>query len=565
MTESCTSAIPCFIAFNEPTEAIPLPEKFTFPFYYEPHPLAVKAAEAVQRHLETQIGWTHNFGLAEGQEGMVIGKMFGVLVVRHPDGQIGYLAAFSGKLAGGNHHPLFVPPVFDMLTQGSFFLEGEEALNALNREIEALEAAPDFAEAGQQLRQKTEALEAERNALLQKIKVGKQTRKNLREKAEKESDAEALSAFLETLRKESIREQYFLKDFNRRAKAELAEAQARVDRFTDAINAKKEARKTRSAALQQKLFREYHFLDSSGSTKSLLDIFETGLGITPPAGAGECAAPKLLQYAFLHNLTPIALAEFWWGASPASEVRKHRQFYPACRGKCEPILAHMLHGMALDKNPMAEAPDPNVQLHIVFEDEHMVVVNKPAEFLSVPGITVQDSVYTRIRQKYPEATGPLIVHRLDMSTSGILLIAKTKQAYHHLQNQFLKRSIKKRYVALLEGNVLQNEGIIDLPLRVNLDDRPRQLVCYEHGKPALTRWKVLERENGKTRVHFFPVTGRTHQLRVHASHASGLNTPIVGDDLYGNRANRLHLHAEQLEFVHPFTGQTLVLTAEADF
>lgn len=565
MKEFCTPAISCFIAFNEPPENICLPEKFTFPFYYDPHPLAVKAAEELQQHLKTQTGWTHNFGLTEGQEGMVIGKMFGVMVVQKPDGETGYLAAFSGKLAGGNHHARFVPPVFDMLTDGSFFLTGEEELNRLNREIEKQEAAPDFAEAKEQLLQKTEAFEAEKKQLQEKIKQGKQHRKNLRENAEKEPDTASLPEFLEALRKESIREQYFLKDLNRQQKAELADAQIRVNAFADALAAKKEERKSKSAVLQQKLFAEYAFLNQAGEKKSLLDIFETGLRITPPAGAGECAAPKLLQYAFLHGLRPIALAEFWWGASPASEVRKHRQFYPACRGKCEPILAHMLQGMTLDKNPMADAPDENIRIDTVYEDEHIVVIHKPAEFLSVPGITVQDSVYTRLRQKYPDASGPLMVHRLDMSTSGIMLIAKTRQAYHHLQNQFIKRSIKKRYVALLEGNLAQNEGVIDLPLRVNLDDRPRQLVCHEYGKPALTRWKVLERTDGKTRVHFFPVTGRTHQLRVHASHASGLNAPIVGDDLYGNKAGRLYLHAEQLEFVHPFTGQHLTLTAAADF
>lgn len=565
MTENRTETAPCFIAFNELPEEIRLPETFTFPFYYEPHPLSVKAAQELQQHLDTQTEWTHNFGHVEGKEGPIIGKMFGVLVVQSPGGDLGYLAAFSGKLAGGNHHARFVPPVFDMLTDGSFFLEGEEELNRLNREIEEQEAAADYEVAKRQLQQHTESAERELESLRQKIKETKQTRKNLREKAERELDPTALAPFLETLRKESIQEQYFLKDLNRQWKTKIADAQARVCVFTDAITAKKEERKSKSAALQQKLFREYHFLNQPGHKKSLLDIFQAGLGITPPAGAGECAAPKLLQYAFLHGLKPISMAEFWWGASPASEVRKHKQFYPACRGKCEPILAHMLQGMPLDPNPMAGPPDEGIRIDIVYEDEYIIIVNKPAEFLSVPGINVQDSVYTRIRQKYPEATGPLMVHRLDMSTSGIILIAKTKEAYHHLQNQFLRRSVKKRYVALLEGIIPENEGVIDLPLRVDLEDRPRQLVCYEHGKPAQTRWQVLERKDGRTKIHFYPITGRTHQLRVHASHSLGLNTPIVGDDLYGSKADRLHLHAECLEFTHPASGETVSISVDAPF
>lgn len=563
--ENHTATAPCFITFKQPTGSVCLPEKFTFPFYYEPHPLCIRAAEELQAYLETQTEWVHNFGLKDGQEGMVIGKMFGVMAVQSLSGEIGYLAAVSGKLAGGNTHARFVPPVFDMLTDGSFFLEGEEALNRLNREIESLENAPQIREAKRRLAEETERIDNELERVRAEIREAKQTRKTRRETAEKELDAAALSEFLETLRKASIREQYFLKDLNRQRKSVLAEAENRLRFFTDELVRKKDERKNKSAALQEKLFREYHFLNRSGEKKSLLDIFRTDLGITPPAGAGECAAPKLLQYAFLHDLKPLAMAEFWWGASPASEVRKHGQFYPACRGKCEPILAHMLHGTETDPNPMTVAPASDIHIDIVYEDEHLLLVNKPTEFLSVPGIAVQDSVYTRMRRRYPEATGPMVVHRLDMSTSGLMLIAKTKEAYHKLQQQFIKRSIKKRYVALLEAVLENNEGMVDLPLRVDLDDRPRQLVCETYGKPAQTRWKVIDRKDGRTRVHFFPVTGRTHQLRVHASHALGLGAAIVGDDLYGNKADRLHLHAEQLEFVHPATGEMMVVSVAADF
>jgi tRNA pseudouridine32 synthase / 23S rRNA pseudouridine746 synthase len=259
------------------------------------------------------------------------------------------------------------------------------------------------------------------------------------------------------------------------------------------------------------------------------------------------------------------MAEFWWGVSPKSEIRKHGQFYPACRGKCEPILAHMLDGLDVEKNPMLTNHAEGKEIEIIYEDDSILVINKPAEFLSVPGKNVEDSVLARIKNKLPEATGPLIVHRLDMSTSGLILIAKNKEVHKDLQNQFIERTVKKQYVALLEGIVSKDEGLIDLPLRVDLDNRPYQIVCYEYGKSAQTKWKVIERLNDQTKVNFYPITGRTHQLRVHAAHKFGLNTPIVGDDLYGSREKRLYLHAESIEFIHPVSKKTLKVQVEPDF
>lgn len=556
--------IPRFISFKTNISPVPLPEKFTFPFYYEPHPLCEIAAQELQEHIQNQQEWRHNFGLQEGMDGMVIGKMFGVLVVQQPAGELGYLAAFSGKLAGGNHHAHFVPPVFDMLREGSFFLEGEEELNAYNRRIEQAETNTEYLNARTYWEKEKQRVANEQEQYRQQIKEGKARRKKLRETAGLLSPKEK-EEMDELLRKESLKEQYFLIDFLRQSSAYLEQEQQKVLRYENEIQRLKDERKAKSSALQQRLFQEYFFYNQAGQTKSLLDIFQKELQITPPAGAGECAAPKLLQYAFKHNLKPIAMAEFWWGASPASEVRKHGMFYPACRGKCEPILAHMLAGMAVDENPMATEQSAIPELEIVYEDNCLAIVNKPTELLSVPGIRVHDSVLTRVKKKYPEATGPLIVHRLDMSTSGLMLIAKTNEAYLRLQSQFIKRSIKKRYVALLDGELSVDSGMIDLPLRVDLDDRPRQLVCYEYGKPAQTEFNVIGRENGKTRVHFFPITGRTHQLRVHASHVLGLNTPIAGDDLYGNKANRLHLHAEWIEFRHPETNEVMQFTINPNF
>jgi tRNA pseudouridine32 synthase/23S rRNA pseudouridine746 synthase len=259
------------------------------------------------------------------------------------------------------------------------------------------------------------------------------------------------------------------------------------------------------------------------------------------------------------------MAEFWWGQSPKSEIRKHRQFYPACKSKCEPILmTHMLKGLQIDANPFEDNPTGK-EIEVVYEDEVLLVINKPAEFLSVPGKKITDSVYQRIKEKYPEATGPLVVHRLDMSTSGLMLIAKDEATYVKLQSQFIKRTISKRYVALLDGVLHDNEGSIDLPLRVDLEDRPRQLVCFDHGKPAQTNWKKIKIINNQTLVYFYPITGRTHQLRVHASHELGLKTPIIGDDLYGTKSNRLHLHAEQLIFIHPLSNKEICFHCEAEF
>ncbi len=335
-----------------------------------------------------------------------------------------------------------------------------------------------------------------------------------------------------------------------------------IDNLNTKINALKESRKQKSSVLQKKLFDNYAFLNRMGELRSIGEIFDNN----PPAGAGECAAPKLLHYAFKNGLKPIAMAEFWWGKSPKSEVRKHKQFYPACKSKCEPILMnHMLEELDLEANPFLENQAKGKTLEIVFEDDVLLVINKPTEFLTVPGKLLKDSVYTRIKTLYPQAEGPLIVHRLDMSTSGLLVVAKNSDAYINLQRQFIKRTVTKRYVALLEGIIDQNEGLIDLPLRVDLDDRPRQLVCYEHGKSAQTRWEIISKRNTQTRVYFYPITGRTHQLRVHAAHHLGLKTPIVGDDLYGSKANRLHLHAESITFTHPQTGTILTFTKEAPF
>lgn len=554
----------CFTGFNGLPEGYTLPERFTFPFYYEPHPLCVLAAKELQQALENE-SWDSDFGISYEKKGLVIGKMFGVLVVQNPEGKLGYLAAFSGKLTGKAHTIPFVPPVFDLATDGQFYLDGEAELNAMNRRVDHLENAPELATAQQHLLHETALAARELDDCKQRIKAGKAARKIRRTEARETLDEAAYAAFEETLRGESLNEHYFLKDLTRSWKERLQIAQQQVSACLDEVQQLKEDRKRKSAALQQRLFEHYTFLNSSGTQKSLLDLFRHAPYSQPPSGAGECAAPKLLQYAFRHGLQPLAIAEFWWGKSPVSEVRRHGSFYPACRGKCEPILGHMLAGMDIDPNPLLQQLAEEKNIRTVYEDEYLLVVNKPAEFLSVPGIEVEDSVYTRMKARYPEATGPLIVHRLDMSTSGLLVIAKTKEVHEHLQRQFLRRSVKKRYIALLDGLIAEDEGTIELPLRPDIDDRPRQLVCFDHGKPARTTWKVIGRRDGQTKLYFYPETGRTHQLRVHAAHALGLNAPILGDDLYGTKSHRLYLHAESITFRHPVSGEMVSVQLDEGF
>ena len=455
-------------SFPIATENLPLPQLFTYPFHYTPHSLCVKAAEEVQQYLQTRTDW---------HEELQQGKMFGVLVVKAPTGEVGYLAAFSGNLAGSNHHDYFVPPVYDLLNPDGYFKEEEARISAIN---------------------------------------------------------------------------VMLNHTN--------------DNNQEIIEALKEERKQRSIALQQWIFEQFRLRNARGEEQDIYSIFTQTAHRNPPAGTGECAAPKLLQYAYLNNLQPLAMAEFWWGDSPKGEIRRHWHYYPACRHKCEPILSFMLQGLEVEPNPLLTSNTDATQLETVYEDDYLLVVNKPAGMLSVPGKTGQASVLTLLQERYPDATGPILVHRLDMATSGLLLAAKDKDTHALLQKQFEGRTVKKRYIALLEGiPQAEPKGFIRLPLRPDFDNRPLQMVCYEYGKPAVTRYEIMDTENDRTRMAFYPETGRTHQLRVHAAHREGLNCPIVGDPLYGQPTDRLYLHAERLEFRHPVTGQRLQIQKEAPF
>ena len=443
---------------------IQAPERFTYPFCYEPHPLCVMAAKKVQAYIGIH---------AEIREDAGKGKMFGVLVVKMDDGRglmeeepaYGFLAAYSGLLAGRNDWDYFVPPVYDAQQPDGHFKTTE-------REI-------------------------------------------------------SLTTHLSPL-----------------------------------------ISKKMSQDLQLWLFHQYQLLNARGEVKDLVDIWQSYYSRPklrqkfplPPGGTGDCCAPKLLQYAYQQGLKPVCMAEFWWGATTHTELRQHLNYYPACRGKCKPILTWMLEGLEVDPNPELEGL-AHLELKTVYEDDAIVVVDKPSGMLSTPGRVEDYSVETLMRQRYPEA---VIAHRLDMGTSGLLIVAKTLEAYRPLQEQFIKHQVKKKYVAKVEdgrGKKEEVRGTVSLPLRPDPMNRPRQMVDMEHGKRAVTDYEFLSDDL----VALYPQTGRTHQLRIHCAHPDGLGRPIVGDELYGTKGDRLMLHASEIWFRHPITGQEMHLASSPPF
>lgn len=538
-----------FHSFTNFIADISLPDKFTYPFHYVPHPLCVRAAGELQAYLDSEKEW---------QNELKQGKMFGVLVVQKSEGDIGFLAAFSGILAGRNLHSYFVPPIYDLQQPLGFFKHEEDHISIINAQIKSLQMNEEYLILQQQLTDET----IHSKQILTDAKVALKAARQLREQVRQANPDEVV---LTAMIRESQYQKAEYKRLEQYWKSRISQIQTQVEVFDSKIEYLKTERKIRSAALQMKLFEQFRILNARGEVKDLCTLFEQTIQKTPPAGAGECAAPKLLQYAYLHHLTPLAMAEFWWGDSPKTEIRRHGYYYPACKGKCEPILKHMIQGLDVDANPLLDDSQHSTELEILFEDNYLLVINKPEGLLSVPGRNGMDSVYKRLKGRYPEATGPMIVHRLDMATSGILLIAKTKEVHQNLQAQFKNRTVKKRYVALLDGTIHSKEGVIELQLCPDPLDRPRQIVNEELGKSAITKYIVVGQCQGWTRIIFYPLTGRTHQLRVHASHSLGLNCPIVGDELYGKKADRLYLHAEYIEFCHPVSGKMMSIEKKADF
>ena len=597
--------------------SIPSPRQFTYPFCYDVDPLAEAASLELQRYIA-------DADLMSTEKGC--GKMFGVLVVEYEDEegalQRGFLAAYSGLLGGRNDWPYFVPPVFDAQQPDGHFKRTEREISAINREIAAIEHDPEYLQSVEQHEQTKKRLQAEVDAFKAEVDAAKVRRDARRKSGEPLSEEEQA---------EMIRESQFMKaELRRRRKAmEQANSTLHIPHSTF-LKSLQRKRKQMSDELQRWLFSAYRMLNAKGEERDLIDIFREYTHAMPPAGAGDCCAPKLLQYAYLHHLRPVCMAEFWWGESPASEIRHHLHYYPACRSKCLPILTHMLKGLDVAPNPLAQKRH-TAEPRVLYADEYIMVVDKPAGMLSVPGkaesvrsefsdsanISVEEyfanlqlptnSQFTTEQFTIGEADNSKLkiqnskflkaAHRLDMDTSGLLVLARTEQAYVELQRQFASRETVKRYEAVLSGVPTQNSKLktqnssaqpsgcleaISLPLIADINDRPRQRVDMEHGKPALTLYNIVEVravdantavayttkkvDKRRTLVHLYPKTGRTHQLRVHCAHPLGLACPILGDPLYGiERADRMYLHAAELTFRHPVTDETMHFLSPSGF
>jgi len=552
-------------AFASDVSHYALPNKFTYPFCYQPHPLALAASEELQQKLK-------RFHPVDAEQQ---GRMYGVLIVKDTQGTLGYLAALSGNANESNNEKSktnddsainFVPTIYQAYNQSEFEKQQQVEINDINTTIAQLEANPDISKLTLLLGTEIAKSDEEIQGLQQQMRDNKKARKDrrtwLNTAVLSEDEHRDISI---ALSRASVTDKKALHALKLHHQTTISLTSNDLQQLTDEIASLKKLRKKRSAKLQKHFFKQYQMLNNKGVRKDLIEIFADTLVQKPPAGSGDCAAPKLLQFAFEHNLTPLCMAEFWWGRQPKSEIRKHKHFYPACQGKCLPILNHMLAGMAVDKNPLLDNPAKNIELEIVFQDEHVVVVNKPAGLLSVPGKSIKDSVYTRIKTQFPQASGGLIVHRLDMATSGLLMLALNERAHKHLQQQFMNKEISKRYVATIEGKLEKTSGKICLPLRGDFDDRPKQMVCHEHGKYAETHWQLIEEVDNTSKLFLYPITGRTHQLRMHCAHPDGLNLPIIGDSLYGNSADRLHLHAQRLSFTHPITKEQLTFEIAENF
>lgn len=551
---------------------IDIPERMNNPLDYQPHPLCIAVCKELQTYLSEREDW---------REEIDKGKMFGVLIVENAQpasdaSKIGYLAAYSGQIGGRSDWDDFVPAVFDYLQPDGCFKTHEAEISGINQSIRKLEANTHMKEAKGLILQLQEERKHTIAAYQEKIKKAKAKRDARREAGNLNPEEEA----------EMVKESQFMKAELRRLKKSLSEKtslETEYEAYQADILSLKQLRKTLSDALQQWLFSQFRMQNHEGESKDLLEIFRdaalkdypqatiatsriAALKMVPPAGSGECCEPKLLQYAYSLGYKPLQMAMFWWGESPKEEIRHHLHFYPACNGKCKPILQWMLPASTFE--PAAVDLSIYNKVETLYEDREIAVIHKPEGLLSVPGKdAAQPSVYALMRSKYPEATSPLIVHRLDMSTSGVMMIAKTEFAYHRLQKAFLNHQIQKKYVAIISGKVIPEKGIISLPLMPDYLDRPRQIVDHEQGKEAITKYEVLEHvDDSHLRIALYPKTGRTHQLRVHCAHQEGLNAPILGDPLYGNeKAARLHLHAEEITFEHPLTGKKMTITRKADF
>ena len=545
-------------------------QPFTNPFRYEPHPLVREAARLVMERLDRLI--SDGTLPEEVCRGFSEGKMLGVLVCREAPGSDSYcfLAAFSGSVGGQSSVEGFVPPIYDLLDPTGYFKEREAEISALNGQISLAKTDVEFK------RMVLESRKSDRDREITDLQAKKSRRKRERELTLKEWDADGLERLVYTERfvRESQHENAEYKRAKDRWKEVIGPMEAEVNGLEEKIRAMKQQRAAMSEELQKWIFRQYKVMNALGEESSILDIFAAD-GLIPPGGTGDCAAPKLLNHAFRHGMEPVTMGEFWYGKSPDTAVRTAGHFYPSCTSKCGPLLKYMLKGLELEEVSEHLEPctiDASCQPRIIFEDEAIIVIDKPSGMPSVPGLdgreSAQEWLAGRMSAKYNHGCEIHAVHRLDMDTSGLLIFAKTGQAAANLRRQFEERTVKKTYRALLCPGKLTlkpgTTGTIDLPLAPDYDERPRQKVDLIQGKQALTEYEVLRiNQDGTTEVLFHPVTGRTHQLRVHSAHHLGLGRPIVGDLLYGGafHSSRLRLHAQEISFIHPITEETVEFKA----
>ncbi|MDC0296955.1 pseudouridine synthase [Crocinitomicaceae bacterium] len=536
-------------------DKLDVPKRFNFPFNHAPNNLSLFAASKLKEELHG-LGLKHNFD--------ALGKMFGVLVVEAQNGELGFIKAFSGKLDDNIKPKGFVPPLFDVHNSRGFFKHEEKKIDLLTKEINLLESSRDYLSLKTSLLNARQKKAEELLNMKEKLRQGKEKRKIERDTQKAIVSSKSFIELNNKLNEQSKRDQMSFKKAKKQLDKELLFLEEKFKAVEDKIFAKKESRKGLSSSLQRKVFESYSFLNATQERKNLVELFEKTAFKRPPSGAGECCAPRLLQFAYSNSLKPICFTEFWWGASPDSEIRLHNQHYPACRGKCGPILKHMLKGLSVDPDPLAPINELEKVL-VLHEDEDLLAVEKPAGLLSVPGKEIAYSLASIIKKQFPHIEGPGLVHRLDYETSGVVLIAKSLKVYQLLQKQFTSRTIKKTYVAILQNSISHDTGTVRLPLRADIINRPRQLVCFDHGKQAATEYQQLNSDKNGVRVQFHPITGRTHQLRVHAAHKLGLNSPILGDSLYGKRGGRLFLHAQEIVFQHPVSGKSITVISAVPF
>lgn len=314
----------------------------------------------------------------------------------------------------------------------------------------------------------------------------------------------------------------------------------------------------------QRVFELYSFTRWDGKKITLPQIISEHSNHLPPTGTGDCCAPKLLSYAFEHNLQPVSMDEVFYGTNSKNKI--NGVSYPPCDERCGYILPYILG------------------LEIVYRDSQIIVVNKQSGLLSVPGRgeDKQDCVVNRVKALFPHCIEQPSVHRLDMETSGLLILAFTQEAHRNLNAQFEAGTVHKKYTALLDGILErapgecapkhgEQSGHLELKFRLDVDNRPYQIYDEENGKLGITDWEKTGSEvytnpatgeqKRATRVTFYPRTGRTHQLRLAASSIHGFGLPIIGDSLYGTctQGQRLMLHAFEIEFKHPVSGEKLLI------